>query len=94
VRASVGSSVAVAAIVAACGCASLWATSQAKYGAAEDTCIEEASTRAQADACRCQVRAQYPDAPQCTPLTDGGWRMPPLPAPLISHVALYEGGDQ
>ena len=62
------------AIVA--GCASFWASPEAQYGIAQDQCVAEAGTRAQADDCRCRVRIQYPSAPQCAALPDGGWVVP------------------
>lgn len=46
-------------------CAALWATPQAADLAAQETCVAEAGTRAQADACRCRVMALYDAGPQC-----------------------------
>lgn len=51
-------------------CASLWTTNQAADAEAQLACIAEAGTKAEADACRCAVRAKYPSGPQCQP--DGG----------------------
>lgn len=55
--------------LAGCGglvaCATLWATPQVADEGAQLACVVEASTRAEADECRCRVRAQYPSGPQC-----------------------------
>jgi hypothetical protein len=57
---------AIVAICVACtACASLWATPQAADLTAQEACIAEAGTRAQADACRCRVMALYDAGPQC-----------------------------
>lgn len=72
-------------LIATCSCAALWASQEAQYATAQDACIAEAGTRAQADDCRCRVRQQYPTAPQCQPLLDGGWVLPTDPK---------DGGDQ
>jgi hypothetical protein len=51
-------------IVAAMACGTLIAS---PYEAKQLECVDDASTRAQADACRCKVKAQYGN-----PCTDAG----------------------
>ena len=58
------------------GCAALFGLATDPYVAASRVCIADAGTRAEADACRCKVRIQYPNVPQCAALPDGGWVVP------------------
>ena len=60
----------------AAACASFWQTPQARDAAQELACVEDASSRAAADQCRCRVREDYPLAPQCAVLSDGGVVLP------------------
>lgn len=72
---------AIAALVIACAAVGI----PVEYGARQDACIADASSRPEADDCRCRVRLDFPSAPQCTRLADGGWAQP---LPLASGSAL------